>query len=507
MNKKITRRKFLGNTAKTSIGLALFSGLPAPLLAKKGANDIINIGVVGLNGHGSWAHLENSYLKMEGVRVIALCDPDLAVLNREAKKFYDRNEKVETYTDIRKLLDNKDIDVISGATPNHWHALSTVWACQAGKDVCVEKPVSHSIWEGRKMVEAAKKYNRIVQADLDIRSNMAMYDAIEYIKSGELGKVIMAHSWVYKRRKSIGKVNGSGYIPKTVDYDLWCGPAPMVSLPRINLHYDWHWQWDYGNGEIGNNGPHHLDVCRWALGYNDLPPRVISFGGRYGYSDDGQTPNTQITVLDYKPVPIIFEIRGLPERSDSNLMDSFSARSKNGIKVYHKADGASYNHASIIVCEGGYVDLGVEVGGPVLYDKNGNKVKEFKRERGYSSNRHFIEAVRSRNEGDIRTPIIEGHLSACLSHMGNISYRVGKEVPAEEVREVIKKDAEVVDAYERTREHLMANGVNLDETKITLGPWLKMDSSKERFVGPYSDIANKYLKREYREPFVIRDEV
>jgi predicted dehydrogenase len=155
-----------------------------------------------------------------GVRVVALCDPDMSILDREARKFYDRNEKVETYTDIRKLLENKDIDAISGATPNHWHALSTVWACQAGKDVCVEKPVSHNIWEGRKMVDAAKTYNRLVQADLDIRSDQTMAEAVAYIQSGELGKILMAHSWVYKRRKSIGKVKGSGYVPKTVDYNL-----------------------------------------------------------------------------------------------------------------------------------------------------------------------------------------------------------------------------------------------------------------------------------------------
>jgi len=509
MNKKITRRKFLENTAIAGIGVSLLPGFPPPVIHKRrGANDIINIGVVGLNGHGSWAHLENSYIKMDGVRVIALCDPDLAILDREARKFYDRNEKVETYADIRKLLENKDIDAISGATPNHWHVLSTIWACQAGKDACLEKPASHSIWEGRKMVEAAKKYNRIVQADLDIRSNPSMHDAIGYIQSGELGKILMAHSWVYKRRKSIGKVKGSGYIPKTVDYNLWCGPAPMVPLPRINLHYDWHWQWDYGNGEIGNNGPHHLDVCRWALGQKELPPRVISFGGRYGYIDDGQTPNTQITVLDYKPAPIIFEVRGLPENSKSELMDPFRATSKNGVKIYHKADGPGYNHASIIVCENGYVDLGVEAGGhPVAYDNKGNKIKDFVSEGGYSSNKHFIEAVRSRKESDVRTTALEGHLSAALSHMGNISYRVGKEVSMEEVKDGINKDTEVLDAFERTREHLSANGIDLSKSSITLGPWLNMDSIKERFVGSYADMGNKYVRQEYREPFVVRDEV
>lgn len=504
MSKKISRRKFVENTAKAAAGIGILSSIPAPAFARRtGANDIINVAVVGLRNHGSWAHLSNTYQKMDGVRIVALCDPDLTILNREAKKFYERGEKVACYPDIRKLLENKDVDAISGATPNHWHALSTVWACQAGKDVCVEKPVSHNIWEGRKMVEAAKKYNRIVQADLDIRSHGNMYEAIDYIRRGELGKIILAHSWVYKRRKSIGKVKGSGYVSKTVDYDLWCGPAPKVPLPRVNLHYDWHWQWDYGNGEIGNNGPHHLDVCRWALGQNGLAPRVISFGGRYGYDDDGETPNTQITVFDYKPAPIIFEVRGLPSRAGSGLMDPFMANSKKGMNVFHTPEGAGWNHASIIVCENGYVDLGYMI----AYDKNGDQIRKFERIESNSSAANFIKAIRSRKEEDIKTPILEGHLSTSLCHMGNISYRVGNDVSFDEVNDVIKKDTEVLDALERTKEHLIANGVDINENSIKLGPWLTMDSDNEKFVGKYADLANKYVKREYREPFVIRDQV
>jgi len=254
-----------------------------------GANEKINVGVVGCRNHGSWAHLEDSYLNFPDVNVIALCDPDLASIDRCSKIMYDKGAaQAKAYTDIRKMLENKEIDAISVATPNHWHALATVWGCQAGKDVCVEKPVSHNIWEGRTMVEAAEKYGRIVQADHDMRSNQKIEAAVNYIQSGALGKIEYCHSWVYKRRESIGNVKKSGgYIPPTVDYDLYCGPATMGPLPRLNLHYDWHWQWDFGNGEIGNNGPHHLDLCRWVLGQNDLPRRVISFGGRYGYKDDG----------------------------------------------------------------------------------------------------------------------------------------------------------------------------------------------------------------------------
>jgi predicted dehydrogenase len=504
MRKKITRRDFIGNSARAAAGAGLISSFPAYTLSgRTGPNDTVNLGIVGLKSHGSWAHLWNSYYNMDGVRIVALCDPDRAILDREAKKFYDKGEKVNCYTDIRKLLENKDVDAISGATPNHWHALSTVWACQAGKDVCVEKPVSHNIWEGRKMVEAAEKYNRIVQADLDIRSQGEMYEAIDYIQSGELGDILLAHSWVYKRRKSIGKVKGAGYVPKTVDYDLWCGPGPNIPLPRINLHYDWHWQWDYGNGEIGNNGPHHLDVCRWALGQKGLAPRVISFGGRYGYDDDGETPNTQITVFDYKPAPIIFEVRGLPSRNGVELMDPFMAKSKKGMSVYHKPRGASWNHSTIIVCEHGYVDLGYRT----VHDADGYIIKKFDSRNSLSSAENFIKALRSRKEEDIKTTILEGHLSTSLCHMGNISYRVGNDISFEEVNDVIKRDDEVMDAYSRTKEHLVANGIKLDDNTIRMGPWLTMDPEKERFTGKYAEQANNYVKREYREPYVIRDQV
>lgn len=504
MIKNITsRRSFIKKTATAATGLGLMSTMPAFAFDPHfGANDTINLGIVGLRNHGHWSHLWNTYYKMDKVRIVALCDPDRAILDREAKKFYDKGEKVACYTDIRELLDNKDVDAISGATPNHWHALSTIWACQAGKDVCVEKPVSHNIWEGRKMVEAAQKYNRIVQADFDIRSHLDTSEAIDYIQSGELGKILMAHCWVYKRRKSMGKVGNAGYLPKTVDYDLWCGPGPKVPLPRVNLHYDWHWQWDYGNGEIGNNGPHHLDVCRWALGQTGLAPRVMSFGGRYGYDDDGQTPNTQISIYDYKPVPIIFEVRGLPSRKGNELMDPFLANS-NGMKIYHKPEGATWNNNSIIVCEHGYVDLGYLI----AYDSNGNRIKLFKSERNISSADNFIKALRSRKKEDIKIPIDEGHLSTSLCHLGNISYRVGENVSFEEVREEIKKDDEVMDAFTRTKEHLIANGVALDDESIRLGPWLTMDSEKEQFTGKYADQANKYLKRVYREPYVIRETV
>ncbi|MHC4511075.1 MAG: Gfo/Idh/MocA family oxidoreductase, partial [Planctomycetota bacterium] len=236
--KRITRRDFVKGSIAAGAALAM------PFSRVWGANDDIHAAVVGFRGHGQ-NHI-NAYLKIPGVRVVALCDADEEVLARGVARFKARNEKVDAYVDVRKMLEDKNIDVVSTATPNHWHALVTVWACQAGKDVCVEKPVSHNMFEGRKMVEAARKYNRIVQADLDLRSNEGLVEAIRYVRQGELGEIVVVRGFCYKRRESMGKVAGPQKVPESVDYDLWCGPAPKGPLMRKNLHYDWHWVWPTG---------------------------------------------------------------------------------------------------------------------------------------------------------------------------------------------------------------------------------------------------------------------
>lgn len=498
MKSKLTRRTFIKRTGAA----AAAASLVAPAWgAAAGANDDIRIAIVGLHGHGTGAHL-NRYLPMPGVRVVALCDPDRHVLDDRANRVRQTNPAVRAYTDIRKMLDDGEIDAISGATPNHWHALSTVLGCQAGVHVCVEKPVSHNIWEGRKMVEAATKYKRLVQADLDLRSNLAYVRAIEFLRSGKLGKIEYVHCWIYKRRGSIGQVDGAGVVPDWIDYDLWCGPAPKVPLPRRNLHYDWHWQWDYGCGEIGNNGPHFLDVCRWALGESGLPSSVLSFGGRYGYKDDGQTPNTHLALFEYPTAPILFEVRGLPCSPSDGRMDSFRAKTRGGRSLYHAHDSSSPNCGAMVVCEGGAIDFEAKK----AIDREGNTIESFGGE-AVQSAANFIRALRSGKESDLRVPILEGHLSTSICHMGNISYRVGSEASVEEAEDVIRRDEQALDALERTREHLSANGIDLADESLTLGPRLTMDSKTERFTGQFADAANRLVKREYREPFVIRDEV
>ncbi|MCD6394669.1 MAG: Gfo/Idh/MocA family oxidoreductase, partial [Planctomycetes bacterium] len=256
-----------------------------------GANNDIRVGIVGFHSKGG-QHI-GVFEGLEGVRVDALCDIDRNILNGGVQDFRKRyNRKPKAYTDVRRLIDDKEIDALVVATPNHWHSLIGIWACQAGKDVYVEKPISHNMWEGRKLVQAARKYNRIVQAGTQNRSDTGLRPAIEYIHSGKLGRIQWAHGLWYKHRQSIGNVKGPQPIPAQVDYNLFCGPAPLKPLMRKQFHYDWHFFWDTGNGDIANLGAHQADDCRWALGETALPDSVVSIGGRFVFNDDGQTPNT-----------------------------------------------------------------------------------------------------------------------------------------------------------------------------------------------------------------------
>jgi len=478
--KPITRRHFVKSSLAASVSLAM------PFSRARGASDDIRVAVVGIRSQGS-NHI-NWFRQIPGVRVAAICDADKEFLDREEKKFKDRNEKVDTYVDYRKLLEDKNIDAIITATPNHWHALVTVWACQAGKDVYVEKPVSYNIWEGRQMVKAARKYNRIVQAGTQRRSDEGLDEVFQYLRQGNLGKITIVRGIIYVRRDSIGKVDGPQPVPETVDYDLWCGPVPRAPLMRKNLHYDWHWVWPTGNGDFGNNGIHYIDVCRWILGKNELAPAVMSIGGRFGYIDDGETPNTQIVFLDYKPVPIIFEVRGLPRAKGDPAMDAYRG-TRAGLVVH---------------CENGYLVWG---DGGWAYDNDGKRIRQFKGTGGAGHHANFIKAVRSRKVSDLNADILEGHLSSALCHMGNISYQLGKKTPPDEIAERIKANKELAESFERFGQHLSANAVDFDQTPMILGPWLKMDTQSERFVGDFQQEANKLVSREYRQPFIVPEEV
>ena len=468
MTSAINRRNFLASTLAAGSGLAL-----APHARAQGANDDIRVAVVGFRGQGS-LHLR-LLRELAGVRVVAVCDVDQSVLDRELKRSAGTGEKIAVYTDVRKLLEDKNIDAITTATPDHWHALITIWACQAGKDVYVEKPISHNLWEGRKMVEAARKYNRIVQYG---NHNHGHHTGEMQLESDKLGEIQVVWSSLDRKRESIGKVAGPQPVPSAVNYDLWLGPAQQAPLMRKQLHYDWHWDWSTGTGELGNNGIYQLNEVRLALGQKTLPRRVLSLGGRFTFDDDGQTPNSQLALFQYDPGPlVIFELRNLP--------------SDKGPKAVNKR----------IKCKQGEAALPKPSGEPG--DSGG-----FTAHKGHLYN--FISAVRSRSVGDLRADILEGHLSTALVHMANASYRVGTSHSADEVRDAIQdRGSETVEVFGRFQEHLAANGVDFSQSQMTLGPWLEMDAQREEFVGDADVIsrANQLLRGSYREPFVVPEHV
>ncbi|MBT6381270.1 MAG: Gfo/Idh/MocA family oxidoreductase, partial [Opitutales bacterium] len=274
----LSRRNFIKTSAFAAGTFAI-----VPSWAKS-ANGDIRVAVIGLNGRGK--SLIKDVLRTDGARLVALCDVDSEVLGQRADQVDKENGlKVERYEDYRKLLENKDIDAVVLTTPNYWHALQTIWGCQAGKDVYVEKPVCHTVWEGRQMVKAAKKYGRIVQAGFQNRSDIGLNEAFPWVQAGNIGEIKMVRGLCYRNRASIGKIDKPLVPPKSVNYDLWLGPAEHQDLYRPELHYDWHWDFNTGNGDMGNQGPHELDLLRWVLGDPDHPMKVSSIGGRFGWND------------------------------------------------------------------------------------------------------------------------------------------------------------------------------------------------------------------------------
>jgi len=500
---QFTRRTFL-KTSALAAGAVAFSARSWGQVA--GANGDLRVAVIGLNGRGK-SHVA-SLSAIRGVRIVALCDPDTKVLEKAKKLDGVEASRVKTYTDLRELYASPDLDAVTIATPNHWHSLAGIWACQAGKDVYVEKPVSHNVWEGRQLAAAAKKYDRIVQAGTQIRSGEGLREAVAWVSAGNLGKITASRGFCYKRRDSIGKTTGPQPVPPSIDYELWTGPAPLLP-PRRNskrngsVHYEWHWFWNYGNGDVGNQGIHQMDVARWFLGEAGLPRHSFSLGGRLGYDDDGETPNTQVLVHDYKTAPLVFEVRGLPakpaqsgEVDTSNLGSAEAADA--AAATMDKYRGVSVGN--VIECEGGSMIIPNYWNATAL-DRDGKVIKEFKGRDGHM--RNFIDAIRSRKASELFGPIDEGHISSALCHLGNISHRIGRSVPPGELAERTKGNRVTAEATGRMLEHLAVHGIDLTKTPLTLGATLTLDPGKEHFKGEFAAAANELLTRQYRKPFAV----
>jgi hypothetical protein len=481
--KHITRRAFIRQSATMTASLGAAAALPSACWARPaGANNDIRVAVVGLGGQGRY-HAK-SFKAMKGVRVVALCDPDQARMQKAADMF--EGQKIDQYTDYRKLLDDKSIDAVSTASCNHWHAPVTVWGCEAGKHVYVEKPVCHTIWEGQQMVKAARKYNRIVQSGMQLRSDRGVQEAFDWLHEGHLGRIVLSRGLCYESRSSIGKVDKPTPIPSHIDYDLWCGPAPNEPLMRKRLHFDWHWIWNTGNGDLGNQGIHQMDMCSRSIRQDKLPASVISVGGRFGWNDDGQSANTQLIYFDYKPVPILFEVTGMPMKKGVRARSHFK-----GIRC-----------GNVVHCEGGYFACG-EFGGGWAYDKNGKKIKQFIAGGAEKHPQNFIDAVRSGKREDLNADVRKGHVSSSLCHMGNISHRLGRMASPENIQNELKNHQGMTDAFERFQAHLDANEIDISKENATLGPLLTMDPDREVFTGTHANEANKMLTKQYRKAFTV----
>jgi predicted dehydrogenase len=486
----IDRRKVLKYGAGFGLALAW------PNSRVLGANDDIRIGVIGVNGRGQ-AHM-SAFTGMKGVRLTALCDIDPAVLDARVNAAADKQKiEVKGYADMREMFEKGDIDAMSTATPNHWHTLAGVWAIQAGKDAYVEKPISHNVWEGRQLVKLARKEGKICQGGTQSRSIGSIQAAVKFVQEGKLGKIKYVKGMCYKARQSIGQ-GGNGTIPEGVNYDLWCGPAELESpLRRKKFHYDWHWFYAYGNGDMGNQGIHQMDVARWYLGENTIAPRSMSIGGRLGYEDDGETPNTQVVYHDYAAAPLIFETRGLPK--DKEAQKDWGK----GMNSPDEFDGMS-GVSVVVACEGGFVFT--DAGGKVkIKDLDGKELpapEAFETEDIFEN---FISAVKSRKVEEQYADCEETHLSSALCHTGLISHRLGAALKKEEILEKIKDDALLTERFGSMADHLGRNGVDLAKESIVLGPMLKFNPQTEwaEGNGELDAPANKLATREYRAPYTV----
>jgi predicted dehydrogenase len=474
-----TRRDFLRNSG--ALGAALASGglagvAEAAPSGNQGSGEGLNVAVIGVNGRGV-NHVQGFAGKNNCV-VTHICDADSAVVRRAMQTARKQQGSEPRYVqDLRRIMDDQSIQIVSIATPNHWHALAAIWAMQAGKDVYVEKPVSHNVSEGRRIVEVARRTNKICQAGTQIRSNPGSRQAIEFLQSGKLGKVQVARALCYKRRSSIGRANGDQAIPSTIDYDLWCGPAPNRPLTRCRLHYDWHWIWDYGNGDLGNQGIHQMDVARWGLGKTGLARSVLSVGGRFGYVDDGETANTQIAVFDYGDAELIFEVRGLETKPLRGVMVG---------NIFHCSDG-------VLVCP--------NYSSAIAYNPRGEVIQRFQGGTDQNHYDNFVGAVRSRRYQDLNGEILEGHLSSALCHLANISYRLGRPTHFNGSSKAFGDDRAAGETFSHMAEHLRDSSVPLEKTDYRLGRRLTIDAKTERFENDAE--ANRYLTREYRRGFEV----
>lgn len=450
------------------------AGAAKPATGPKPAGAGLPIAIVGTGGHGR-KHIA-AFAKLKDCRIATICDVDSAIGEAAADHVATlTGRRPKVVQDIRRVLEDKEIVAVAIATPHHWHALATVWALQAGKHVYVEKPITHSVWEGPSVLAAARKYGKVVQSGTQLRSNASLAAAGEYMREGRLGDVGLVHCIIHKDRPPVPLTNQDS-IPASVDFDLWCGPADKGPVTRAKFHYHWHWLWAFGNGALGNNGIHRIDAARIALdlkGYGDL---VVSCGGRFGPRDSGETPNNQLALHRFGNTWVLQDVLGLNPKPFRKI--------QNGVLFYGSLGTIVY-----------------KAGAATLVDDNGAVLHRFPGEQ-QNHYQNFLDAVKANDPGKLRGELAEGILSSDLCHLGNISQRIGEEADdatiAATVREIGAPEF-VQTRLAALRANLVDNGIG--DARITLGQTLRLRNGQDPIVD--NPRASAYLRGSYREPFVL----
>jgi predicted dehydrogenase len=484
----LSRRDFVETAlAVAAASLAGMPSAPATAAEPNTSNTTspqkkIRVATIGVNGQGA-AHV-GEWLANPDVELVAICDCDPSAYVRLCEKHFQNALHPPAYIqDVRRLLDRKDIDAVSIATPNHWHALMAIWAMQSGKDVYVEKPCSHNVDEGRVMTQWARKLGRMCQMGVQSRSMTGMRETLDFVKSGKIGDVKVARALCYKLRPSTGLVDTAAPLPPGLDFDLWAGPAPAEVPIRKKLHYDWHWNQVTGNGDLGNQNPHELDKARWGLGKQELPKRVVSLGGRLGYIDNGDTANSQVTIFQWDDALLISDVRGLEIKTPVTFgLHAGPLRTGN---VWYGTKGyiVSPNYSS-----------------SVAYDLDGNELGKWA---GGSYQQHFanfVKAVKSRNHEDLHLDIEDGHLSSALAHLGNVSWKLGQAVPPGTRPTLAATNPHVAATWDSFEAYCKEDNVDFSVTKLIAGRELTIDPKTERST---DDEANRLFTRDYRKGFEL----
>jgi predicted dehydrogenase len=437
----IDRRSFLKKSGIATAAAFVSSPIISQVPMKRSPNDTINVAVAGIRSRGK--DLIRALVKIPNVKIAVLCDIDQRLLPEavaEVEKL--TGYKPATVTEYRKVLENKDIDVVTIATPNHWHALMTIWACQAGKDVYVEKPVSHTVLEGRKMVDAARKYMRVVQTGTQARSNIATIQGVNFLNDGGLGDIYMAKGLCLKPRGSIGHVK-DGTVPEGVNWDVFLGPAPYRPFNTNRFHYKWHWFWDTGCGDLGNQGIHQADIARWSLNKLTHPVKIQGTSNFFIWDSDQETPNIQHLEFEYEDGSIIqFDVRGLATNAEGGIrVGNLIFGSKGWMKMDNEDVGECQTYLSDIKIQPSGYSSYKEEEGPVFSNEDpatGDAV--------VNHFTNFFDCVRSRKWQDLNADILQGHLSSSLCHLGNIACRLKRTLHFNPHAETFINDAEA-DTY------------------------------------------------------------